>query len=328
MIWFTLRQFRAQLVTTLAAFAVVGVALVVTGLQMANLYRSLGLPGCRDNCQPLLQRFVEQAQGKVYLAAIVQYVVPVLIGVFWGAPLFTREFEAGTHRLAWNQSVTRTRWLATKLVVLGLVSMATTGLLGLAISVWARRVDEAAMDRITPFLFGARGVVPLAYAAFAVALGVSVGLLIRRTVPAMAATFAIYLASAVTMLAVVRQHLLPTSHAIRPLDTTNLYGIIITPDQMTLIGPPEITGAWVLSNDTITVAGHVFTGPADRRYCGPSTTMDDCLGWIDSLHLRQAMTYHPASQFWALQWIEAGIYVAATLLLAAFCFWWVRRRPS
>jgi hypothetical protein len=56
--------------------------------------------------------------------------------------------------------------------------------------------------------------------------------------------------------------------------------------------------------------------------------MDDCLGWIDSLHLRQAMTYHPASQFWALQWIEAGIYVAATLLLAAFCFWWVRRRPS
>ena len=36
-------------------------------------------------------------------------------GVFWGAPLVARELEAGTHRLVWNQSVTRTRWLAIKL---------------------------------------------------------------------------------------------------------------------------------------------------------------------------------------------------------------------
>ena len=42
-------------------------------------------------------------------------VAPALIGVFWGAPLVARELEAGTHRLVWTQSVTRTRWLATKL---------------------------------------------------------------------------------------------------------------------------------------------------------------------------------------------------------------------
>ena len=41
--------------------------------------------------------------------------MPALIGAFWGAPLITREFEAGTFRLAWNQSVTRARWLAIKL---------------------------------------------------------------------------------------------------------------------------------------------------------------------------------------------------------------------
>ena len=42
-------------------------------------------------------------------------VVPAVVGAFWGAPLVARELEAGTHRLAWTQSVTRGRWLATRL---------------------------------------------------------------------------------------------------------------------------------------------------------------------------------------------------------------------
>ena len=50
-------------------------------------------------------------------------VVPALIGIFWGAPLVARELETGTFRLAWTQSVTRTRWLAVKLAVLGLGSV-------------------------------------------------------------------------------------------------------------------------------------------------------------------------------------------------------------
>jgi len=39
---------------------------------------------------------------------------PALLGIFWGAPLIARELETGTCRLAWNQSVTRTRWLTVK----------------------------------------------------------------------------------------------------------------------------------------------------------------------------------------------------------------------
>ena len=43
------------------------------------------------------------------------YLAPALIGIFWGAPLIARELETGTYRLAWNQSVTRARWIAVKL---------------------------------------------------------------------------------------------------------------------------------------------------------------------------------------------------------------------
>ncbi|HMG31929.1 MAG TPA: hypothetical protein VK585_17605, partial [Jiangellaceae bacterium] len=38
----------------------------------------------------------------------------------------------------------------------------------------------------------ARGIVPIGYALFGFALGVTLGMLIRRTIPAMAATLAIY----------------------------------------------------------------------------------------------------------------------------------------
>ena len=55
--------------------------------------------------------------------------VPALIGIFWGAPLIGRELETGTHQLAWNQTVTRTRWLAVKLTVVGLASIATAAIL-------------------------------------------------------------------------------------------------------------------------------------------------------------------------------------------------------
>ena len=30
--------------------------------------------------------------------------------------------------------------------------------------------------------------------------------------------------------------------------------------------------------------------------------------------------------FWPLQFAETGIFLAAAVLLAGFCFWWTRRR--
>ena len=50
------------------------------------------------------------------------YVVPAVIGIFWGAPMIAREIEAGTYRLVWTQSITRTRWLVSKLGVAGIGS--------------------------------------------------------------------------------------------------------------------------------------------------------------------------------------------------------------
>jgi hypothetical protein len=332
MIWFTWRQFRAQTWITVAALAAAGVLLVITSRNIADAYDAANLAGCGSDCANAIDTFLREvragASGTIFnIATAMIYAVPALIGIFWGAPLIARELEAGTHRLAWNQSVTRTRWLATKLAIVGGAAAVTAGLLSLVVATSSHWIDDATGDRITPLFYGARGIVPIGYAIFAFTLGVTLGMLIRRTVPAMAATLAIYSVSVYSMQEWIRERLVSASHAINPLDISALDSLMISEgNQMTVIGSDNLPDAWVLSNQTVTATGEVFTGPADPQQCGPNAGFQACADWVDSLGLRQDLTYHPASNFWPLQWTETGIFLAAAVLLAGFCFWWTRRR--
>jgi hypothetical protein len=167
MIWLTWRQFRAQAIAAAAALAVAAVAFAVTGPHLAHLYDTSTSAG----------NFLTDVNADTtyktldVLGIVVLFLAPALIGVFWGAPLITRELETGTFRLAWNQSVTRTRWAVIKVGLIGLASMATAGLLSLMLTWWASPIDTAAglttghggslsLNRLTPFLFATRGITP------------------------------------------------------------------------------------------------------------------------------------------------------------------------
>jgi ABC-type transport system involved in multi-copper enzyme maturation permease subunit len=335
MIWLTWRQARTQTLVAAAALAVVAVTLLVTGLSLVHLYDSSGLVGCTANCDPLRDTFLNDAHngftGTVYnLTQILMFVVPPVIGVFWGAPLMARELESGTYRLVWNQSVTRNRWLAVKLAGLGLLSTAVAGLLSLAVGWWAAPVDRVSLDRLSPGLFTARGVVPLAYAAFAFVLGVVAGMLIRRTVPAMAVTLVVVAAAQILMPTVVRAHLIPPVHTTVALDTQHLKGFGISDNgrRMEVRGSYQEPGAWVLNVTTVRPDGTEFTGPANQQVCNRDSSPKACMDWVASLNLKQSVTYQPASRFWPLQWAETGLFAGLAALLALFCFWWVRRRLS
>ncbi len=345
MMWLTWRQFRAQAIAGAAALAVLAIVLAVTGLHLAHLFDSSGVATCQvhGDCGPLVSAFTQQVQASGYrmlfdLTIALLLVTPALIGIFWGAPLVTREIEAGTFRLAWNQSVTRVRWMAVKLGLIGLASIATAGLLTLMVSWWASPIDRASalpggrngtpgLDRFATVLFDTRGIVPLGYAAFAFALGITAGVLIRRTVPAMAITLAVFAAVQIVMPLWIRPHLIAPVHASSAFNAANLTELATSSNgSMTVAAAVNLPGAWVLANQTLTPAGHVFTGPALAACMGNTTSMNACQDALGRLGLRQYVTYHPGGTYWTFQGYETGIFVVLALGLAAGCVWRVRRR--
>jgi hypothetical protein len=329
MIWFTWRQFRTPAIVAAGALAVLAAVLLVSGNAVGDLYA--GVAACQSDCADTIDAFLTEFRngigGPVYYTTLaVGYVAPPLIGVFWGAPLVAREIEAGTHRLAWSQSVTRTRWLATKLAVVGAATAVAAGLLSWAVTAWAQRPDSAAGDRVTPLVFGARGLVPIAYALFAFTLGVTAGMVVRRTVPAMAATLGVYAAAVAAMPLWLRTHLAPARHETPPLDMAKLDGLLIDRTGRMLLEPEPVANSWMITNRAVTADGQVFTGPADPTRCGPEMPNGSCADWVGTLGLRHEVVYHPDSQFWTLQLVESGIFVALAAALAAISFWWLRHR--
>ncbi len=332
MIWLTWRQFRVQALTAAAVLAAVAILLGVTGSHLASLYAASGITGCHgDSCANVAGAFLNQLTTNGFyhvgypIGLVVIFVAPPMLGIFWGAPLIARELESGTYRLAWNQSITRTRWLTVKLALTGLAAMAFTEALALMHAWWADPISKAIAlgggtsvfsgTRFSWTTFAANGITPLGYAAFAFTLGTAAGVLIRRIVPAMAVTLAIFAVVQLAMPLWVRPHLLPARHTIVSVAALDS----LRPDKL-----PGQPGAWLLSSEPINAAGQPVT--ATPAAClslslGKDAGEGPYLDCLASHGIRETITYQPASRYWPFQWIETGIFLALALALAWFCFW-------
>ena len=312
MIWVSWRQFRTSAVVTFGALAAVAVVVLVTGLQLRSAYHSTGVAtcapgvGCDVDAQAFLSRFnaLQPLLDKIGLLLL-----PAVTGVFWAAPLVARELDSGTYRLAWTQSVTRTRWLTTKLVLVGLASVAATGLLSLLVSWWFAPLDHVGGNRFEPSLFQVRDIAPLGYAAFAFALGVAAGVLTRRTLPAMAITLACYIGFRVVEMLWIRPHFMTPKTLTGALDNAKLTG-----------GERMGPSPWVITQ--------TITDPSGQVVGGVRITPDSpCLATRSCLAgYHQTTTYQPGTRYWAFQWYELGLFAVLAAALVAFSYWWVRRR--
>ncbi|HEX4288848.1 MAG TPA: ABC transporter permease subunit [Trebonia sp.] len=343
MIWLTWRQFRVQALTAVAVLVAVAILLGVTGPRMASLYAASRLAGCQgDGCAGAASGFLNQLQTGaidhvVYpLGLVLILATPALLGIFWGAPLIARELETGTYRLAWNQSVTRNRWLLAKLALTGLAAMAFTEALSLMHAWWADPISKAIAlgggasvlsgNRFSWLTFASHGITPLGYAAFAFALGTVAGAVIRRTVPAMAVTLAIFALVQVPMPLWVRPNLIPPAQTIATIDAAQVnYG------SFTASAVPGQPAAWVVSSHAIDAAGRPVTAiPAScmPTYSPSAGYKGDPGQCMDKLGIREVVDYQPASRYWPIQLIETGIFLVLALALAGFCFWLLGRRRA
>ncbi|HEX9313125.1 MAG TPA: ABC transporter permease subunit [Actinomycetota bacterium] len=329
MIWLTWRQHRMQVLVGAAVLAAIASFLLLTGFGIASSFRTTGLAGClatpgRD-CTLVSALFNKRFSGLQFTIPLF-LVLPALIGVFWGAPLVAREVEQGTHRLAWTQGVTRLRWINTKVAAMGAATLAGAAALAWLTSWWSLPFVRASDDRFSRGVFDLRGVVPVGYALFALAVGVAVGTLVRRTVPAMAATLGSY----AVVRGVVEFWIRP--HFAGP--RTVSYGFFGS-------NPRSGLGDWVLSTRTVDGAGHVLARgqvldinllshrcPSivlKGEFPFNQTAVQACIRRI-GLHLEA--TYQPGNRYWTFQGIEAAVFVALSVGLLALSVWWVRRRVA
>ena len=127
LLWLTWRQHRWTLLGTFVLAAVLVGWMTYLSMEVTELWHQCHNMACPEG-SPQGQR-LGGATSLVLtidsLLRLVQY-MPMLIGVFIGVPVLSREHEQRTLLLAWSQDISPARWLWTKLSLLGLFVAAVT----------------------------------------------------------------------------------------------------------------------------------------------------------------------------------------------------------
>ena len=319
MTWLIWRQHRLEGLIT--ALLVVVVAALVGSLVVA--------------AQPLLEQIkhacpivVDDSRGRALIAFNARFgmfqqplylaflVLPVLAGMFIGAPLLAREFEQGTDEMVWTQGITRRRWLFIKVAILGSATIAMAGILAVAGQEWSTAVPADSYNQW--FAFDVQGPEFVAYALFSFALGVAAGAAIGKTVPAMAVVLIGFVAVRAAIELFVRRNFLP------PVTTELSSPLLSGQGQAWLIGnqqPVDMHGNTISSdqfNQITDACLHPATGVVPGNF-----NLQGC--WHDH-GIKVLQTYQPAERFPLFQGIETAIFVLAAIALLGFAIWLVRRR--
>jgi hypothetical protein len=215
---------------------------------------------------------------------------PGVAGVLIGAPLLSADFEHGRHRLIWTQGLTRMRWAAANLALLLLLSGLAAAVMATGAQIWIAHLP-ATFDS-TWGIYDLQAPVLVSYVLFAVALGVAIGAVFRRTLPAIATTLALFIAVRGAFVQIARPHLLPTISVVLSGGSGGSTSVVPT-------GSGYVEATFL---DT-----HLRPLAPDALI-GPTTPV--------------RFIYQPAAHFWSMQGIEAGVFLvlAAILVVAALRF--------
>ena len=332
MAWVTWRQHRFALGGAAALLGGLALYLWLGGLQLHHAYAAAAChPASSFACQNQVINFNGAYGPTAQTVATLVMAAPMLIGAFVGAPVLARELETGTFRYAWTLGVGRRRWTVAKLVPLAVTVTAGAALLSLLFSWYYQPLfTDGNSIPLDPALFSQRGVAYAAWTLAGFAIGALAGLLIRRVVPAIAATLAVYLGLAFATGLFLRQHYLA------PLVARNL------------ANPPAmawIIGGWWTKGSTVisTSAMEQIENPLFQRtlpailpknlpndqvkfYKGNTTAL--VTNYLHQHGYAQWTSYQPDSRFWPFQWIEGGWLVALSVILIAATVWLAGRRAA
>ncbi|HWO62088.1 MAG TPA: hypothetical protein VNO31_18885, partial [Umezawaea sp.] len=224
----------------------------------------------------------------------------------------------GTHVLAFTQSISRTRWMFSKLAVALLPALVVLVALQSLVTWWLSAAGKLGPGISGPFYalnFGIEHVSPVAYALFAFALGTFIGVVSRRTLVAMTAALTGFVVLRFALFGLMGR-LVPAEH------------LVVEPGS----DQSEAQRGLVIETGWVDHAGRQLTNDAAYaliRGCQPtpSTSEQYARCWDQVGLAKQFSDYVPVGQAWQVHLAEASIFgVLAVVLLVGTG--WVLRRQS
>ena len=268
----TWRQHRGALITLVAASAALALAIAAGELDVQGPYARYAAEGCiirpiHVPCGTLANTIAAGTNGLDALV-IALHVLPVLIGVFLGAPLIARELESGTFRFTWTQGVGRTRFVVTTIVLLAAVVTVATCALGALLTWYAHPFEVVGLEsRFQAGFFDTTALAFPAWTLFALCIGTFLGTLIGRVVTAMAAAAAAAGGLLVAAFWELDHHLLSLGALARPVQPTGgLFLGVLNMAAEPGLGP---AGSWLVRGWITGPGGYQLSSTAARQPSEP-----------------------------------------------------------
>jgi len=340
---FAWRQHRKQFLIMGVALALFAALVIPTGLHFWHVYQQAlttckqnpATPSCGDLSGNLLQSNIDQTL--LHLLPLSVILLPLVFGMFWGAPLLAKEYAEGTNSLTWTQSVSRRKWLTVKLAWVLFATALFLGAFAALTTWWSKTPNTLNLNRFgVEAFFASQGLVPVAYGLFAVAFGIMFGAWFRKTMVAVGLVLGLFVAcTLVTVPNFVRPHYMV------PITVT-------APMGPNLLDNKIPAGAWTVSRNIVDKNGKTLNSfsPSDMpTQCAQLTQdirvpdgsrvaklkasgidpVDDCL---NNAGYHQIGKYQPATRYWDFQRIESGIYLGLAALAVCATYWLVLRRDA
>jgi ABC-type transport system involved in multi-copper enzyme maturation permease subunit len=241
----------------------------------------------------------------------------VLVGLFCGAPLFARELEQGTHVLAFTQSVSRIRWMTSKIGVTAAPALVVVVALQLLVEWWVGAAGKIGPLAGGPYFyatFGTSGLAPVAYTLFAFSLGMFVGAASRRTLVAMTVTLAVtvvlrYVLSSVQKFLVPAQRIVSDDPTVSKLD----------PGSLTVYG-----GYLDANGNVVPNASNAIMNCGSKGDTAPVTDTAAC--YREQGLAKWFADVVPADAAGSVHLVEAAIYIGLAVVFVLGTGWAVRRQ--
>ncbi|MEU1793433.1 ABC transporter permease [Streptomyces californicus] len=300
--WLVVRQHRIALACVLGLTLLTAIWIVYERHDLVQLLDAKGWPE-KDAGQPL-----ENNRGYGYITSIISG-LPLILAVFIGAPLIAGDQESGTAQLVTTQSVSRRQWLIAKLGLAYTLALVSGVVLSALFTWWWKPYRSLfPSEWIDGLIFDNTGPVLPAFLLFLTAAGVTIGVLVRRVLPAMVGAF---LFTAMTTLFVWDE--------IRVrIGVTHMFTYPLNSDLPERFNDAYEADRWVGSAD-----GTLY----NWGICAEATEKAQNACIKEHGIVNNVIEYLDYSQMGTMQWTAAGILLAGTALLTAFTLWWTSRRP-